>query len=116
MNAAITYWNGHPEVSIAKLSGVDSYVVAGSYNDGWYGRYTNYSHNGYFRIQLDSYSLSRASCTFYYCVRSTFSHEWGHVFNLAHNSLTSSIMRIGRNSNTYYNPNQHDRDDVSIYY
>lgn len=116
MDTAITSWNNlSGPANITKSSGAWAWVEADSYPDTWYGLYTPYF--GYFRIQLNSRTISRdAGTSAYFWIRSTFAHELGHGLSLADNPpVTPSLMRHDRNRSTIYYPQSYDLSEAAQY-
>ncbi|MER6826161.1 hypothetical protein ABT352_09245 [Streptosporangium sp. NPDC000563] len=114
MDRALSNWNATATPAyIGKSSGSSSTIVAASYSNTWYGLYTSYG--SYFKIQLNSRTISADASNFSNFVTSVFVHELGHALSLAHNDLTS-IMNHGRPRNTMTTPQSHDVSDVNAYY
>ncbi|MCI9588913.1 MAG: hypothetical protein HFF60_13295 [Oscillospiraceae bacterium] len=103
---SVDEWNStDTPVEIIQVPGSGhSYVIAGQFDDTWYGLYTPRSQNiftgraGKFKIELNRTTLVTESDTVW---KSVLVHELGHAFCLSDNpsSGNQSIMNYDRNRN-----------------
>jgi hypothetical protein len=116
LNRALSNWNATASPAlITKYNNSGSSITATSYPDTWLGYYQRCGDNCYY-IRLNSRTISAQASNFANYVTSTTVHEYGHAFNLAHNSLSASIMNHSRNRNVMTTPQPHDVADVNEYY
>lgn len=116
INAAIRNWNGQLSKIELRASTVGSNVFRADDRptDTRYGVYIN--HGTSFTIQLNTFTITRDANLRAIFSQSVAAHEIGHSLNLAHNSVTDSLMRQSRNRNQLFTVQPHDRSDVNSYY
>jgi len=116
LNRSLTNWNATASpANIYKTSLSGSSLTVTSYSDTWYGYYQRCGDSCYY-LRVNSRTINRDASNFSNFVTSVVVHEFGHAFNLAHNSLSASIMNHDRNRNSMTTPQPHDVADVNEYY
>lgn len=121
-NSRVT-WNNSANVNITQNDNSPNWIEAGNYDKDWYGLTTSSynSSTGYistFNIQINGKTINQKATNVSNFVMSVMSHEFGHLFWLCDNPVTSStsIMDYNRNRNTMTSPQQFDISNVNAKY
>lgn len=121
-NSRIT-WNNSANVNITQNDNSSNWIEAGDYGNDWYGRTiqtynTNTGYTTQFYIKINGETINQKATNVSNFVMSTMSHEFGHIFWLCDNPVTSnpSIMDYNRNRNTMTSPQQFDISNVNAKY
>lgn len=119
MDRALSNWNNSASPAYIRKESSRNTITVASYPDLFHGEYTNCSAaNVCYVIKMNSTRIanysSSAGIAFASYVTDVLVHEYGHAFNLGHNSVYS-IMNENRNRSMTY-PTDHDIADVNDYY
>ncbi|RZT77941.1 matrixin [Micromonospora violae] len=116
LNRALSNWNATASpASFYKDTLSGSTLTVTNYSDTWYGYYQACGSSCMY-VRVNSRTINRDASNFSNFVTSVVVHELGHALNLAHNSLSASIMNHSRNRNSMTTPQAHDIADVNAYY
>lgn len=123
VSESVSAWNNsNAKVSINEKSTSKNSVVITDYTDSWYGlNSSTLNSSGYiskYTIHVNGRTIIENARNVHDFIKSTITHEFGHVFWLCDNPVTgqASIMKHTRDRNVMTVPQQFDIQNVNKMY